>query len=334
MTTATQTVSTRRRIAKIVGVGLLAVLGLIGVLFALGFVLPVSPVRYELAPDPADSFAEAVQRIETLQQGETGVKSDCRTIFLHHGEKTTRTVVMLHGFTSCPYQYHQLAEELHAAGFNVVVPLLPEHGLAGPEVHPLRELRSEDALALTNQVVDAAHGLGDHVTVMGISYGGALATWLAQNRSDLQQVMILSPAYGLRMVPSWLQRPAMTLLPLLPSIQVNNPNQVPAQSYRGTSSRALSEVLRLGQSAMTASRTMAPANRSNTIITAPGDRVVRLDLAAELEQNWLSNGGQVRSYQFDPDLDLIHDFIEPSGPKARPDAVYAMLVNFIHSPDR
>jgi carboxylesterase len=308
--------------------------GAIALFFVLGFVLPVSPVRYELASDPADSFAEGSQRIGDLQRAETGVKEECRTIFLHHGQAAARTVVLLHGFTSCPYQYHQLAEELYASGYNVVVPLLPHHGQAGPEVHPLRDLRSEEALALANQVVDAAQGLGDQVTVVGISYGGALATWMAQNRADLEQAVILSPAYGLRMVPTWLQRPAMTLLPLLPSLQVNNPNQVPAHSYRGTSSRALSEVLRLGQSVLDTARNAAPVNHGNTIITTPGDRVVRLELAQELEENWLGNGGNVRSYQFDPQLDLIHDFIEPSGPKARPDVVYSMIMNFIQSPDR
>lgn len=329
--TAAQKPARRWRVLKIVGVSLLAGLGAIILLFALGFVLPVSPVDYALAADPAGSFEEASRRISEVQRAETGVKEACRTIFLHHGTTTARTVVMLHGFTSCPYQYHQLAEELYASGYNVVVPLLPHHGLAGPEDHPLRDLRSEEALALANQVVDAAHGLGDEVTVLGISYGGALATWMAQNRSDLEQVLILSPAYGLRMVPTWLQRPAMTLLPLLPSIQVNNPNQVPAHSYRGTSSRALSEVLRLGQSVLSDSHQAAPVSRSNTVITAPGDRVVRLELAKALEENWLARGGKVRSYQFDPQLDLIHDFIEPSGPKARPDVVYSMIMNFILS---
>jgi hypothetical protein len=94
---------------------------------------------------PARDYAEAVARFEKLRLGEeSGVNPLARSILLTHGVRTEKVIVFFHGYSSSPQQFRQLGERFYQLGYNVLVPLLPHHGMAD------RKLDTSPGCALKN----------------------------------------------------------------------------------------------------------------------------------------------------------------------------------------
>jgi carboxylesterase len=51
-------------------------------------------------------------------------------------------------------------------------------------------------VAYTDEVVDIGRGLGEHLTLAGLSGGGVVTAWAAQTRADLDQAVVMSAALG------------------------------------------------------------------------------------------------------------------------------------------
>ena len=90
--------------------------------------------------------------------------------------------LLLHGLSNCPRQYIRFAPLLFARGANVLVPRLPLHGGVDLSGRALAALTSEELCRFGDAVVDVACGLGERITVLGLSGGGVLAAWIAQVR--------------------------------------------------------------------------------------------------------------------------------------------------------
>ncbi len=104
-------------------------------------------------------------------------------------------------YTSCPEQFRQLGQEFFDKGYNVYIPRQPYHGLQEQIDNELRYLRAEDLAAYGTESADIAQGLGEHVTVAGLSGGGTVASWLAQYRSDVDVAMPIAPFLGIGFIP-------------------------------------------------------------------------------------------------------------------------------------
>ena len=102
---------------------------------------------------------------------------------LHHGEVTDNVIVLIHGITDSPYYVQSIAEDFAGAGFNVVLPLLPAHGLKRPGP-AFRELKHTDWIADVDALVDVAKSLGSRVSIGGFSTGGALTVHKATRAPD------------------------------------------------------------------------------------------------------------------------------------------------------
>lgn len=113
-----------------------------------------------------------------------------------HGQPVERVIVLVHGYTNCPQQFHELGQRFYYLGYNVLIAPLPYHGLADRLTDEQAELKAEELVAYADEVVDIAHGLGKRVIMAGISGGGVTTAWAAQNRSDLDLAVIISPAFG------------------------------------------------------------------------------------------------------------------------------------------
>jgi esterase/lipase len=97
-----------------------------------------------------------------------------------HGVRTEKVIVFFHGYSSSPQQFRQLGERFYQLGYNVLVPLLPHHGMADRKLDNLSRLRAEELRDCADTSVDIAAGLGDKVFVGGLSAGGVIAGWIAQ----------------------------------------------------------------------------------------------------------------------------------------------------------
>lgn len=133
-------------------------LGILSALIILVFVMAHKPysLREIFTPDPADSYEEAIARIENIQAAEAeipDISPECGSIVMTHEEKVENVIVFLHGFTSCPDQFAALGEKYFDQGYNVLIPRQPRHGLQEFDGTPLKELSAEEmGLALRSLI--------------------------------------------------------------------------------------------------------------------------------------------------------------------------------------
>jgi carboxylesterase len=257
---------------------------------------------------------------------------ECTTRLLSHGEKTLNAVVFFHGYTSCPAEFAQLAELVFGEGRNVLVVPMPLHGLPDRMTEEHSKLRVDMLVAYADSVIDVAQGLGYSVSVAGLSAGGLLAAWAAQNRADVAQAMLISPVIGYEVVPPALTLAAGRLFALLPDRFVWwNPGKRealgPGYAYPRYSHHALAQLLVLGEAVLRDARTNGPATNELIVVTNGNDHDVSAHRIRQLVDAWRKAArARVRTYEFAADLGLGHSLIEPSEPGQRPDLVYPKLL--------
>ncbi|MGD1900269.1 MAG: alpha/beta hydrolase, partial [Phormidesmis sp.] len=103
---------------------------------------------------------------------------------LHHGHVTENVIVLIHGLTDSPYYMRAIAQDFARAGFNVVLPLLPAHGLKRPG-KAFHTLQHTDWIEHVNAVCDIAKSLGKKLSIGGLSTGGALSVYKAMTDPQL-----------------------------------------------------------------------------------------------------------------------------------------------------
>ncbi len=318
------------------------VIAIIALIIFVLIVLSMKPfkLKQEFSANPTSSYAEAAARIEDVQTAEAEIadlNQVCGTRFLTHGEGVENVIVFLHGFTSCPDQFLQLGQEYFEKGYNVYIPRIPRHGIKDRLGNPLKGLTAEELAEFATQSADIAQGLGERVIVAGLSGGGSMATWLSQERSDVDLAVPIAPFLGVGFIPRILNRPLTNLLLLVPDFfqwwdpihKENNPNSMP-YSYTRYPTHSLLENMRLGFTAEEAAKRVKPAAGAILVITNANDGSVNNDVIAEFEGMWLEHGEQyLQTFQFDKDLELPHDLITVGRPDGNVDLVYSKLHELI-----
>ena len=266
-------------------------------IYAWSFAMPeLEPVAIVSSPDPAMGYDDAIARFDALlaeEEARGDIDPKCLPFLLTHGQKTDRAIVLYHGLTACPFQYHEFAQLLFDEGYNVFVPRLPRHGYADRTGNALADLTAEELLSVMDPDVDLAVGLGDHVTLAGLSLGGNVAAAGGQLRSDLFLGAPMSPALGFRFVPNFLT-PALTRLILgLPDIYIwwdpiNRENFQAESGYPGFSLHALGQIFRLGMALIEEAEVKPPAATNQLLISIWGDPAVNLGAIDALAAAWLS----------------------------------------------
>jgi len=310
----------------------------IGSLLAIAWFLFVPPLtRFPARPKPASSYDQAIQRIEALRASDTGAFNPlCRLELMTHGHRTGRAVILFHGLTNCPRQFERLGEALHARGANVVIARIPHHGLADRLTPDLAHLTAAELTRFGDELTDIGCGLGDSVTVAGLSLGAVVAAWLAQERSDVDHAVLIAPVFGVPQLWS-------PLTPGLTRFFLWIPNQFvwwddklrekvpgPPYVYPRFSTRALGEILRLGCAVSLDAWREAPHARAITMVTVGGDHAVNNRSAGNVARAWRRKAGdRIAAYEFPRSLKLGHDLIDPLQPYQRVDVVYPVLADMM-----
>ena len=105
--------------------------------------------------------------------------------------------MLVHGITNCPRQFIQLASLFFERGYNVLIPRIPWNGFADRSGVAMERLTARELRAFGDEIVDIARGLGERVTVLGLSGGGVVAAWIAQCRADVDKVVVIAPCIGI-----------------------------------------------------------------------------------------------------------------------------------------
>lgn len=289
---------------------------------------------------PTSSYAESMQRIHALRGREAAdprINPDCVSIVMEHGQRTPRSIVCMHGITSSPVQFRDLGTLFFEHGYNVVIPRMPRHGYRNRLTRDHARLTVAEYQAYVTEALEIGRGLGEHLTVAGLSVSGVLAAWAAQTRADVDLAVPIAPAFAPRGVPLRLIPALIELIRRLPNLFIlwdfRKPVPLaPGCSYPRFSTHALAEAFRLGADVRKAAARNPPATRSILVVTNPGDRAVNGPATRALVQQWRAHpGANVREYVFGPQLRNLHDIIGPYQPNARVDYVYPILFDLIDS---
>jgi len=284
--------------------------------------------------DPAGDYAAAVERIEALRAEEAslGLSPLCQLKFMTHGQKVDNAIAFVHGYTNCPQQFGELGQQFHELGYNVLIAPAPHHGLVDRMTTDQARLKAEELTAYADEVVDIAQGLGEHITLAGISMGGTTTAWAALHRSDLDLAVLISPAFGFQMFPASVTAPVVKAFVVLPNLYMWADSELKEASgtdftYPRRSTRALAQTLRLGMAVQAQSAEAAPVAPSMLVVTNANDPSVDNGLTAEMVKLWEEWGVDVETYEFAADLELKHDLISP-WQETQP-VVYPVLVDLV-----
>ena len=323
----------RVRNAFVIVIALLAVVG--GSLF-----LKPAAVAAPVGPShPASTRDEGLSRIEEVQAAEAGDRSilpSCRTRLYDQGAESSEVIVLFHGYTNCPKQYDVLAQRLADKGYTVLVPRMPHHGQVPGTPGLLDSLTGEQVAAYADSTMDIAAGLADRVTVFGLSGGGAVASYIAQTRGDVDRIVAAAAFLSTPAIPGWLVPAAINLIDLLPAIDQREP--APDEGARGafphgasdTSTHGAAAYMRLGQTVLGAASTEAPkAGRIVTVINE-ADSTVNNALVEDLAQRWARLAPDRTSvYRFDASQHVLHDMITPDREGQETDLVYPVIIGLL-----
>jgi len=243
--------------------------------------LPLTPRGLGSHPRPVRNYAAAVDSIASFARADgPAIAPACRSTLYTHGRHTGQVVLIFHGLTNCPAQFDSLARGAYERGANVFVPRLPRHGFADRMTDELGKSDARELVAFTDRACDAAVGLGDTLTVVGLSVGGTLAAWAAQEREDVDRAVLIAPMIGVAKAPGALTPVVTRLTSLLPNLFVwwNDKEKEklrgPSHVYPRFASRAVAATLLVGGETMQQARRKSPGARRAAIVTIEGDQAV------------------------------------------------------------
>lgn len=315
---------------------LVAAVGAAGAL-ALWLASPLPLTGLESRADPARSYAEALRRVTAIQADDSpAIALECHTRLLTHGHRTRRVIVLLHGLTNCPAQFDSLGRRAFEDGANVLIPRLPRHGLSQRMTTALARLDAVELRAFVDRVLDAADGLGDSVTVAGLSIGGTLAAWAAQERPDVARAVMIAPMLGVAHARGVWTPVVARMLGVIPNVFVwwdakrREDLPGPRHVYPRFATRAVTADLRIGWMVREAARRRRCAARSVAMVTVGGDPAVDNAVIAEVADAWRRHGVRaVEAFEFPESLHLNHDIVDLEQVGNRPAVTYPVLARII-----
>jgi len=314
-----------------------AVLILLTVFIAFLAIKPIEIDSLTSHPNPAPNYKESLDQISALEDKDPPDIADYgRQIVMTHGEKTDRVIVFFHGSTNSPRQFEVLGREFYQLGYNIFIPRIPYHGHEDRMGDIQAKLTAEIAAAATDQAVDIAQGLGEHVTVVGLSIGGNMASWAAQYREDVDMAVIIAPIFGARLIPAPLQKISINLMLTVPNVFVWWDSKVktelggPTSAYYRFSTRGLGEMMRLGWCARQVGKNVKPKTPSILFVMNEYDEAINQKNVEVVMKNWQQYDGlNVREYRFEADLKVFHDIIDPEQPYQKISIIYPRLISAI-----
>ena len=280
---------------------------------------------------PAMSYAEALAAMQHLESRDgADINPVCRSGAMLHGQRMPRAIVLLHGFTSCPAMWRVLAPDFYDRGYNVITVRLPHHGLQNRLTDDLQQLSAGELIRAGDEAVDIASGFGDEVVVAGISAGGVLTAWLAENRG-IAEAVVINPALTAPHAPGFAALPIANALTTAPNqfLWWNSDTkaaiQGPPYAYPRFPTHALGEVFRLGLSVAAGSHSMPRAQRL-VVITTENDPGTSNEFTGEIVDAWRSSGADVVTYSFPASEIGFHDILSPEQPYQKTDLVYPKVL--------
>lgn len=335
-----ETMKPRRRkglkIAGIIAGGLVAV-----VLLATAILLyRLSRVTLPSDPQPAATYEEAVGRIAELKarDGDDIIRP---TIFLDQGSRVETAVVLFHGFTNNPEQFERIGRDYYAAGYNVLIPRLPEHGQRDLMTRDLSKITSARLADAMNEAVDIAAGLGENVEVVGLSGGGTLAALAARDREEVSKAVIISPLFGVDFLPNSVVRLAVAWSHVLPDVYMwwdpgLKEKHLPSDAYPRYSLKSVGAFFEVAFDVTRGNPKRRGELDRVVLITNAADRTIdEAQARRAVSQAIEPLAADYEAFEFPRPAGHAHDLIDSSGLNAENiDAIYGKVYPYLGLPPR
>jgi pimeloyl-ACP methyl ester carboxylesterase len=212
---------------------------------------------------------------------------------------------------------------------------MPHHGLNDRLTDDLANLSTEEVVRFGSATVDIAQGLGDHVTVAGLSGGGVFAGLTAQQRSDVDSAVLIAPMLGVLNLPEYTIKPVTNAALTLPDLFVwwdsatKEKIPGPTYAYPRYPTKALAALLRLSAFVEWQAGKQAPATDRILVVTNEADTSVNNAVTDSVVRKWRLDGRLVETYTFPVQLKLPHDIIDPHKPDQQIGLVYPLLIELM-----
>ena len=261
--------------------------------------------------DYSTTTASIIEQAKTREDALPIRNEKCRSQFFFQPNPSPKVFLFFHGFTAGSYQFEPLGEALFKAGYNVLVPLQPGHGIAGnwngdnPPPMP-EDIQVYQQFAL--EWVRQAKLLGQQLFVGGYSTGGTLAAWLAQEHPQAIEKTLLFAPYlsGMNKLVDWL----VEILPFYYEwLNKDNPGNF---GYDGFPIPALRILLDMGQQILDRAKN-TPATPM-LIVSSESDRATNLHEHQDLFEAVLKYQPKSWYRCFEKELHIPHTMMtEPEG---------------------
>ena len=293
---------------------------------------------FESKPAPAKSFEESLAKFENLRRKESllPLRPEGASRLMHHGQKTDRVFVLLHGLTNCPQQFIPLANILYDKGANVVIPRARLAGFADRLNQDQGHQTGQDLIDQASVGLDMAAGLGDRITLVGLS-GSAVATgWMAQNRSGVHDVVLIAPFFGVYGVPPSVVDASAVMLSTLPNFyqwwdaskKENLPGPIYAYPRFGT--HCMADTIQLSRNVRANLDTRPLLAKRVVFLTTGSDRGADNKLTKKISDHLeVREGTKVVTYEFPESLGIPHDMIDPAQPGSNTDLTYSKILELV-----
>jgi len=314
---------------------MLIIITLVAVLIAGIVVILLWPPDFTSTPDPASDYAEALGKFAEIEAEENllPLAAEGRSRLLVHGTKTRRVFVLLHGLTNAPTQFLPMGRILHDAGANVVIPRARYAGFADRMNSLQGRQNGQDLIDQAALGLDIAAGLGDEVTLVGLSGSAVAAAWMAQNRAGIESAVLLAPFFGMHGLPVPLADLLSGLLARLPTILVwwnsdlREANPGPPLAYPRFGTVTMADTLRLSRDVRHHLSTRPLKVKNLSIVLSGADTAINNPLAQSLAAAWLEQSpGKVTVFEFPEAQGVPHDMIDPGQPDAKIQISYPVIL--------
>lgn len=311
-------------------------------ILVIGAVLLTRVPDFQSIPNPAKTFDEAKTFFENLRRNEAKLPLSAEgcSRLLDHGTKTPRAIVLLHGLTNCPEQFLPLARILHSLGANVIIPRARYAGFAD-RLNTIQGHQSgQDLLDQAAVGLDIAAGLGDRVSLVGLSGSAVAGTWMAQHRDGVSEMVLIAPFFSLDSVPSPLIDASAAILSRMPNFyqwwdsQQKENLAGPKYAYPRFSTRCMASTIQLSRNVRENLASMPlRAGKIHFLITASdtaANNPLTKKTAATLAK---SNSAHVTIEEFPAELKIPHDMVDPFQPNANTEIAYKKILELLDMND-
>jgi carboxylesterase len=184
--------------------------------------------------------------------------------------------------------------------------------------------------------LDIASGLGDHISLVGLSGGAVAAAWMAQNRDGIESVVLVSPFFGSHGHPVALIDGISAVLTRAPNFYFwkNDKEKEaiagPSYAYPRFGTRCLADTIELSRDVRDHLASHPLRVSRMAILISAGDKGANSEQTNQLTAQWeRKNPGRVSIYEFPEALGIPHDMIDPNQPDAKTQITYPKVLEFL-----